>query len=273
MLATSSNRTILSYIPLLQLTLSEIIECTKDKTFLSVEVIVIFSKISPERLDNFDNVRAECLQQNWSIDKSEDLPLGSITPDCTLQPTVLNQNMDHITLRDDLRIGVSNSRDGKHRRQVLKNHISYDSIKGYPLYSRLEFIIMNVCRSHQTARIVNTLIPLISPYSKDPLVAINLLEDLRAIILSRRVNEKKAMRKRLNHAGIAIVCDSPERFETFSITKTFHDMTSFQENVSQNNRICLQLDQAIFCPICPEQSGEDQSHVIDGFNIDLSPVE
>ena len=61
MLATSSNRTILSYIPLLQLTLSEIIECTKDKTFLSVEVIVIFSKISPERLDNFDNVRAECL--------------------------------------------------------------------------------------------------------------------------------------------------------------------------------------------------------------------
>ena len=57
----------------------------------------------------------------------------------------------------------------------------------------------------------------------------------------------------------------PGRFETFSISESFNDMTLFCEELSQNNIIRFQLDQGIRCPLCHEQS-----HVIDRLDINLS---
>ena len=59
--------------------------------------------------------------------------------------------------------------------------------------------------------------------------------------------------------------------EAFSIAKSFNDMAKFREELTRNNRICVQLDGGIYCPLCQDfSSGCEQYHVINGFDVDLS---
>ena len=203
MLGMLRNGTILSYIPLLQLTVSEIIDRIQDDIYFNVKVVVIFSKMSTECLDNFDNVLVECLQKNGPIiDKPVILPSEPAEVKNTPKSIALNGHSSRDDMiRDDLR-----KCSGRHRKRLLKKQIDHNLIQGYPLYTKLEFISLNISRSNASARLTDILIPLISPYFENPMVAKPLLEDLRALVLSKKA--LRSMRKQLEEK--VVVSDMPE---------------------------------------------------------------
>ena len=263
MLGMKSSGTLLSYIPILQLTVPEIIQFIVSNDSLEVvQVIIVFSTMMLiENLESFDNVLVKCLQKHFISD-------GTNKIDTQLQAPLEDTDFAETSKEDS----ASEAERVQIRKLLLTGNVTSEVVGMYPLYVGLELVAMNLSRSSHDTLI--KLKPLLLSYFNNPLIPLTIVEDLKSLAnfslmnttLTRKKKKKKIIPSYYSVSDVSLV---PGRLQVLSLTCKFYDIREFLRELSENKRIIMHFNLPVLCPICPTGAGY-QCHFYKDINIDFS---